>query len=109
MTMVVFLPDVGAFQAAFPVFRTTDALFIAATLARAARSISLDVWGTQYMDGIWLLTAHWLTVDPFGSTTALKADAKSTYGEQFEAMKREVVGGGFVAGGRGAGYGGSYP
>jgi hypothetical protein len=105
-----FVVDVGAFQAAFPTFRTTDPLFIAATMARASRMHDSTVWGAQWADGIWLLTAHWLTIDPFGTNTALKPDARSTYGDQWELMKRTVVGGGFgVASCIGGGGGGGYP
>jgi hypothetical protein len=94
-----FVPNVGLFQAAFPVFISTNPIQIAATMLRASRNVSARVWGAPYTDGIWLLTAHWLTVDPMGSSTALKANAKSVYGDQFVEMRRSVVGGGMGVGG----------
>jgi hypothetical protein len=97
--------DVGSFQAAFPVFRDTDPEFIKAMLARAYRWVDPNVWGVLQDDGAWLLTAHWLTVDPFGTSTAAEPGEKTTksvYGDQFEVMKRAVTRGKFggVAGGR---------
>jgi hypothetical protein len=94
--------DVGTFQAAYGAFRTTDPLVVSAALGRATRMHSADVWGAQLDDGIGLLCAHYLTVDPFGSTTALVPGQGSTYLDQWKEMRRAVVGGGFgVAGGRG--------
>lgn len=97
--------DVGPFQAAFPVFRDTDPAFISATLDRAARWVDATVWGTRQTDGIYLLAAHWLTVDPFGTSTAAEPSEKtpkSVYGPQYQAMKVAVTRGRFggVAGGR---------
>jgi hypothetical protein len=92
--------DVPTFQIAFPVFRTTDARYLAATLARASRMVSPVVWGPQTDDGIGLLCAAYLIEDPFGTTTALKPGVQCEYRVQYEAMKRAVIGGGFgVAGG----------
>ena len=87
--------DLPTFQLAYPIFRTTDAAYVELKLAMATRMVSSKVWGVNTDDGIGLLCAHWLTVDPFGSTTAIKPNATSTYGEQFKAMKIAIIGGGF--------------
>jgi hypothetical protein len=99
--------DLPTFQLTFPTFKKTNPAFVEATLARASRMISPLVWGAQTDDGIGLLTAHWLSQDPLGTTTALESGAsqRTVYGDQYEAMKRAVVGGGFgVSGVSGGGW-----
>lgn len=89
---------VAAFQAAFTVFKKTDPTFIANTIARAQRWVDPCVWGDKVDDGVALLTAHWLIIDPKGTSTALKSNGRSTYGDQFEEMRAAIVGG-FAGGG----------
>lgn len=87
--------DVPTFQNTFPAFRETDPQFILATLNRAARWHDACAWGDLMDDGIALLAAHWLWIDPLGAATGLpeKEGVTSVYGTQWLAMKRAVSAG----------------
>lgn len=62
--------DIAAFRAAFPEF--TDVLFPDASVIfwsdLAATQISADVWGTAYTNGLYLLTAHYLTMSKISAS-----------------------------------------
>jgi hypothetical protein len=79
----------AAFRVAFPEFgaNVADAL-INAKLADAANQIDPELYGPTTDQAHGLLTAHLLALAPGGQMARLKSDSsKSTYGEQFNALR----------------------
>jgi hypothetical protein len=90
---------VPSFQAAFLEFRETDSEIVAACIARAQRWVSASRWGTLTDDGVSYLAAHFLAIDPSGTSTALiptkdrgEGDfCETTYGVMFMQLRKSVI------------------
>lgn len=80
------------FKNEFPEFLETEEAVVQSRLSMANRQINANVWGSKATDGVKMLTAHLLSLSPLGEQARLKKENRGTiYGDQYEAMKRQVT------------------
>lgn len=82
------------FMAVCPEFTGASVDLINRTLAMTARRIASPVWGVYEDEGHKFLTAHVLTMSPFGKGAKIKnVDGTSVYKQQYNDLVRIVFGG----------------
>lgn len=88
-------PSVSAFLSRFPEFGEQSLSVIDGALNEASRSVSPDVWGDVYLDGVSYLAAHLLATrtmqiglqvgTPSGSPVGLGFDS-TLYGQEYRRL-----------------------
>lgn len=82
------------FIARFPDFAPADADVVQIELTNAARHVNSAMFVEQADDAIGLLTAHRMALRPGGEFARLKSKdglSHTTYGDQYQAMLRNVM------------------
>lgn len=83
------------FKHAHPHFAKIDEELIGAYLDFAISAVNESVFGRDYEQAVFLLTAHWLSVSPKGQKARLQSDdADTVYHMQFmDLMHRKTAAG----------------
>jgi hypothetical protein len=83
-------PTKAGFVTRFSEFSTLSDTVIETRLADAVSEMSVDVWGSKYERGAYLLTAHYLTLDARGEgesgvvSTRTVGDVSVSFGNYLE-------------------------
>lgn len=88
---------VDTFLSAYPEFAPLAAApsrgMVSAKLAEASRRVSAAIWGAMEDDGVALLTAHLLSIVPYGigdTKPVVLADGSTSYMQEFKRLERIV-------------------
>ncbi len=83
---------VAGFRTRYPEFKFCQDEFLQAYLDDASLSISEELWGTTFEQGVYCLAARRLALSPFGNTAKLsKADGTTTYDTQYNELLMMVA------------------
>jgi hypothetical protein len=90
-----------SFIAAFPEFEKVPKELVDAKIAEAKLEVAASVWGAKTDLGVSYLTAHLLSMSPFGQHARLippnakvtREDALTTYERRYRALVRQVASG----------------
>lgn len=82
------------FVARFPEFAAAPAEVVQIEIANAARMVNPTMFVEQTDDAVGLLAAHRMAIHPEGEFARLKSKdgiSRTTYGDQYQAMTRNVM------------------
>lgn len=90
--------DISDFRARFPEFTTVVDPIITANLGAAALEVDPTIWGAKTSEGILLLTAHKLTISPWGQAVRTTKQgtvvmAQTQYWQEYSRLMRMVASG----------------
>jgi hypothetical protein len=93
----------ATFTAEFPTFDQVDETIIDAKIADAELQIDVGAYGVLYDTAVKYLTAHLLTIAPYGMQIGPQDEpARSTFGDHYEKLKLlshrrgQITGGGLT-------------
>lgn len=83
---------VDQFISRYPSFVRVESATIGLKLAEAEVQVHAGTWGDQVDEGIGLLVAHKLSIDPTGQNARLESDmAETTYGRRYMEIREQVT------------------
>lgn len=83
--------DVERFVQLCPEFEGAKVDLLRRTLEQTAKRIDPNVWGVLQDEGHKLLTAHILSLSPFGKNAKMKnEDGRSVYEFQYKELRKQV-------------------
>lgn len=84
----------ATFVVQYPEFAATDSALATAKLAEAEQRTDARVFGDDYDAAVYLLTAHLISIAPFGQQARLESNkAETTYLVERKRLSRERAGG----------------
>lgn len=83
--------NLASFRIRYPEFARADDTLVQAHLDEAEGGLDPAVYGTRFDEAHGLLTAHTLSISPFGRALRQEGDEESLYLNRYMAVRRAMV------------------